>query len=170
MSRTRKEQLSRNHHRAGFDCGVDELNSFLRNTARRQDERHLVRTTVLVDVDQPERILAYYSTAPCEIAPPPGVRAWKNYPHPMPFLRMARLASDLSVQGRSFGELALLAAIEDAATISRRFTAIGGLVVDAKDPRAAAFYEKFGFVRIEQAGLQLFMPIQDCVSLMDEPG
>lgn len=170
MSRTRKEQLSRNHHRAGFDCGVDELNSFLRNTARRQDERHLVRTTVLVDVDQPERILAYYSTAPCEIAPPPGVRAWKNYPHPMPFLRMARLASDLSVQGRGFGELALLAAIEDAATISRRFTAIGGLVVDAKDPRAAAFYEKFGFVRIEQAGLQLFMPIQDCVSLMDEPG
>ena len=170
MSRIRKEQLSRNHHRAGFDCGVDELNSFLRNTARRQDERHLVRTTVLVDVDQPERILAYYSTAPCEIAPPPGIRAWKNYPHPMPFLRMARLASDLSVQGRGFGELALLAAIEDAATISRRFTAIGGLVVDAKDPRAAAFYEKFGFVRIEQAGLQLFMPIQDCVSLMDEPG
>lgn len=159
MPRIRKEQLSRNHHRAGFDCGVEELNSFLRNTARRQDERHLVRTTVLVDVDHPERILAYYSTAPCEIAPP----------HPIPFLRMARLASDLSVRGRGFGELALLAAIEDAATISRRFTAIGGLVVDAKDPHAAAFYGKFGFVRIEKDGLQLFMPIQDCVSLMDEP-
>jgi ribosomal protein S18 acetylase RimI-like enzyme len=81
---------------------------------------------------------------------------------------MARLASDLSVQGRGFGELALLATIADAATISRGFTAIGGLVVDAKDQRAAAFYEKFGFVRIEKDGLQLFMPIQDCVSLMDE--
>jgi len=169
MPRIRKEQLSRNHHRAGFDCGVEELNRFIRNTARRQDERHLVRTTVLVDVDHLERILAYYSTAPCEIAPPPGVRAWKNYPYPIPVLRMARLASDLSVQGRGFGELALLAAIEDAATISRGFTAIGGLVVDAKDQRAAAFYEKFGFVRIEEGGLQLFMPIQDCVSLMDEP-
>jgi GNAT superfamily N-acetyltransferase len=169
VPRIRKEQLSRNHHRAGFDCGVEELNTFLRNTARRQDERHLVRTTVLVDVDHPERILAYYSTAPCEIAPPPGVRAWKNYPHPIPFLRMARLASDLSVRGRGFGELALLAAIEDAATISRRFTAIGGLVVDAKNPHAAAFYERYGFVRIEKDGLQLFMPIQDCVSLIDEP-
>lgn len=31
------------------------------------------------------------------------------------------------------------------------------------------FYERFGFVRIEENGLQLFMPIQDCVSLMDEP-
>jgi len=169
MPRIRKEQLSRKHHRADFDCGVAELNTFIRNTARRQDERHLVRTTVLVDVDQPERILAYYSTAPCEIAAPPGVRAWKNYPHPIPFLRMARLASDLSVRGRGFGELALLAAIEDAATISRGFTAIGGLVVDAKDQRAAAFYEKFAFSRIEAGGLQLFMPIQDCVSLMNEP-
>ena len=169
MPRIRKEQLSRKHHRADFDCGVAELNTFIRSTARRQDERHLVRTTVLVDVDQPERILAYYSTAPCEIAAPHGVRAWKNYPHPIPFLRMARLASDLSVRGRGFGELALLAAIEDAATISRGFTAIGGLVVDAKDQRAAAFYEKFAFSRIEAGGLQLFMPIQDCVSLMDEP-
>ena len=169
MPRIRKEQLSRKHHRADFDCGVAELNTFIRNTARRQDERHLVRTTVLVDVDQPERILAYYSTAPCEIAAPPGVRAWKNYPHPIPFLRMARLASDLSVRGRGFGELALLAAIEDAATISRGFTAIGGLAVDAKDERAAAFYEKFAFSRIEAGGLQLFLPIQDCVSLMNEP-
>ena len=109
------------------------------------------------------------STAPCEIAPPPGVRAWRNYPHPVPFLRMARLASDLSVRGRGFGELALLAGIEDAATISRGFTAIGGLVVDAKDERAAALYERFGLVRIEKCGLHLFMPIQDRLSLMHEP-
>ncbi|WP_290650418.1 GNAT family N-acetyltransferase [Aquisalimonas sp.] len=169
MPRIRKEQLSRNHHRADFDCGVEELTTFIQKTARRQDERHLVRTTVLVDADKPERILAYYSTAPCEITPPPGVRAWKSYPHAIPFLRMARLASDLSVQGQGFGELAMLSAIEDAATISRQFTAIGGLVVDAKNQRGAAFYEKYGFVRIEEAGLQLFLPIQDCVSLMDEP-
>ncbi len=112
MPRIRKEPLSRNHHRPGFDCGVEELNSFLRNTARRQDERHLVRTAVLVEVDDSERILAYYSTAPCEIVPPQGARARKNYPHPIIFLRMARLASDLSVRGRGFGELALPAAIK----------------------------------------------------------
>jgi len=73
MTRIRKQPLSKQHDRAGFDCGVAELNTFIQKTARRQDERHLVRTTVLVDTDQPERILAFYSTAPCEIAPPPGV-------------------------------------------------------------------------------------------------
>jgi len=116
---------------------------------------------VLVAAERPEHILAYYSTAPCEIAPP--------YPHPEPFLRMTRLASQLNVQGQGLGELALLAAIEDAATISREFTAIGGLAVDAKDQRAAGFYEKYGFIRVEEDALQLFLPIQDCVSLMDEP-
>ena len=156
MTRIRKQPLSKRHDRAGFDCGVAELNTFIQKTARRQDERHLVRTTVLVDTDQPERILAFYSTAPCEM----------DYPHPVPFLRMARLATHRSVQGQGFGELALLSAIDDAATISRTFTAIGGLVVDAKDQQAAAFYEKYEFIRIEENGLQLFLPIQDCISLM----
>ena len=114
MTRIRKQPLSKQHDRAGFDCGVAELNTFIQKTARRQDERHLVRTTVLVDIDQPEHILAYYSTAPCET----------DYPHPVPFLRMARLATHRSVQGQGFGELALLSAIDDAATISRTFTAI----------------------------------------------
>ena len=92
MTRIRKRPLSKQHDRAGFDCGVAELNTFIRKTARRQDEQHLVRTTVLVDTDQPEHILAFYSTAPCEIVPPPGV------------------------------------------------TAIGGLVVDAKDQQAVTSY------------------------------
>jgi len=80
---------------------------------------------------------------------------------------MARLATHRSVQGQGFGELALLSAIDDAATISRTFTAIGGLVVDAKDQQAAAFYEKYEFIRIEENGLQLFLPIQDCILLME---
>ena len=157
MTRIRKQPLSKRHDRAGFDCGVAALNTFIQKTARRQDERHLVRTTVLVDTDQPKRILAFCSTAPCET----------DYPHPVPFLKMARLATHRSVQGQGFGELALLSAIDDAATISRTFTAIGGLVVDAKDQQAAAFYEKYEFIRIEENGLQLFLPIQDCISLMD---
>ena len=38
---------------------------------------------------------------------------------------------------------------------------------DAKDQQAAAFYEKYEFIRIEENGLQLFLPIQDCISLME---
>ena len=166
MHRIRKEQLNRTHDRAGFDCGIDVLDVFIQKTARRQDERHLVRTNVLVAAEQPKRILAYYSTSPCEVAPPPGVRAWKNYPHPIPFLRMARLATDRRFQGQGFGELALLSAIADAAHIARSFTALGGLLVDAKDQHAAGFYEKYGFIRFESTGLQLFLPIQDCISVI----
>ena len=41
------------------------------------------------------------------------------------------------------------------------------MVVDAKDQQAAAFCEKYEFLRIEEDGLQLFLPIQDCISLME---
>lgn len=163
MQPIRKEPLNRGHDRAGFDCGDEALNHFIRHTARRQDERNIVRTMVFVNSNDPRRILAYYSTAPCEIHPPQEVRAGKNYPHPVPFLRMARLATDLSVRGQGVGELALLGAIEDAATIAQRLTAIGGLVVDAKDDRASAFYERYGFLPITEGGAQWYLPIQDCV-------
>jgi GNAT superfamily N-acetyltransferase len=119
MPRIRKEQLSRSHDRAAFDCGAEELNTFIRKTARRQDERHLVRTTVLIKADQPERILAYYSTAPCEMAPPPGVKAWKHYPHPVPFLRVARLATDRQVRGQGIGKALLDQVIAWAKTRNR---------------------------------------------------
>ena len=166
MPPIRKEQLSKTHDRADFDCGDKDLNTFIQKTARRQDERHLVRTTVFVDAARPTKILAYYSTAPCEITAPPGVKAWKNYPHPVPFLRMARLAADKRVKGQGVGEMVLISAIEDAATIAQSFTAIGGLVVDARNERAAAFYEKYDFLRIEEGGLQLFLPITDCISIL----
>tara|TARA_B100000614_G_scaffold262645_1_gene297341 strand:+ start:92 stop:229 length:138 start_codon:yes stop_codon:yes gene_type:complete len=41
-------------------------------------------------------------------------------------------------------------------------------VVDAKDQRAAAFYTKYGFIGLEDDGLRLFLPIQDCVALTDD--
>lgn len=168
MSKMIRTQLSRNHDRKSFDCGVEALNEFLQKTARRQDERSLVRTKVFVDADQPTRIQAYYSTAPCEIEPPPGVTGWKNYPHPIPALRLTRLACDRHYQGQGLGELALVSAIRDAVAIEQHYTAIGGLIVDAKDDSAVRFYEKYGFHRIEEDGYQLFLPINECKSIASE--
>lgn len=168
MSRTIRTRLSRNHDRKRFDCGVEALNHFLRNTARRQDERSLVRTRVFVDPDQPSTIQAWYATAPCEIQPPPGVSAWQGYPHPIPALRLTRLACDRRYQGQGFGELALVSAIRDAVAIERSYTAIGGLVVDAKDDSALQFYKRYGFWRIEPDGYQLFLSIRECESIVDE--
>lgn len=161
-----REILQRKHDRAAFDCGVEELNRFLKTIARRQDERQLARTTVLVDPNQPKKILAYYSTAPCECLPPENEAQWKNYPNPVPCLRMARLAVDQRYQGQRLGERALVSAITDAVHIHNTATVIGGLVVDARDENAARFYEQYGFARFEEGSSSLYLPIGTCIALL----
>jgi len=51
------ETLTRNHNRAAFDCGNNELNRYLRNTARQHIEKGISRTFVLVEDSNPTEIL-----------------------------------------------------------------------------------------------------------------
>ena len=44
------------------------------------------------------------------------------------------------------------------------------MVVDAKDERAQAFYERFGFVRLPGAGRRLFLPMSAAARLPTEGG
>ncbi len=63
----RIEPVTRSHNRQGFDCGEQDLNSYLRNTARQHDEKGISRTFVLVDDGNPSEILGFFSLASCEI-------------------------------------------------------------------------------------------------------
>jgi len=61
------------------------------------------------------------------------------------------------VQGRGLGGDLLFAACERAITVAQE---VGGvaLAIDAKDERAAAWYEPFGALRILDAPLKLVLP------------
>lgn len=165
------EAISKNHNRKKFDCGNAALNTFLQNQARQSDSRELVRTKVLVDKATPTEILAFYSTNPCEIPVPQELRAiyGANYPHLVPFLRLSRMATDVNHRGQGHGELCLMSAIADVATIHGA-TAMGGLIVDAKDETAAAFYKNYGFLHVEPDSLSFFLPIQECICLAQAMG
>jgi len=45
------ETLNQNHNRSKFDCGVDELNHYLKNIARQHVNKGMSRTFVLIDID-----------------------------------------------------------------------------------------------------------------------
>lgn len=68
-------------------------------------------------------------------------------PHPLPILRLARLAVQMEARGRGVGEALLFEALRLAAAMK---AAVGcaGVVVDAK-PDAVAFYRQYGFVAFE---------------------
>ena len=71
---------------------------------------------------------------------------------------MGRLAVAASEQGRGHGQLLVGHAVHVALSV-RQAMGVKVLVVDAKDDRAAAFYETFGFRCTKSAALTLYLPI-----------
>lgn len=74
----------------------------------------------------------------------------------MPVARIGRLAVGLAFQGKRLGS----ALLWDAATRALRSEiAVFGLAVDAKDDRASAFYEHFGFTILRDSPRLLILPL-----------
>lgn len=152
--------ISRGHDRSRFDCGVPELNTFLKSTARQHSDKGISRTFVLID-EGSTVIMGFFSLTLCEVIAeklPAGYA--KKYPHHgLPAVRLARLAVSRSHQGRKYGELLLSEAIHRTVLIADQAGGIG-LFVDAKDDSARSFYERYGFVALPHQPLHLFLPIE----------
>lgn len=153
--------LARHHDRTRFDCGVPELNSFLKATARQHGDKGISRTFVLSDQEKPETILGYFTLTLCEVRTEYLPATYeKKYPqHGLPAARLARLAVARKYQRKGYGGLLLAEAIHRTILIAEQAGLIG-LFVDAKDERAHKFYERYGFVSLPGHVLQLFLPLE----------
>jgi ribosomal protein S18 acetylase RimI-like enzyme len=151
--------LERSHDRNGFDCGIPELNKFLKATARQHSQKGVSRTFVLTE-DRTE-ILGYMTLTLCEVSPVslPAAHANRYPSHLLPAVRLARLAVSNKARGRRYGELLLSEALHRTACIADQAGVIG-LFVDAKDESARQFYLRYGFHPLSEAPLQLFLPIE----------
>lgn len=151
--------LDRKHDRAGFDCGVPELNAFLKVTARQHTQKGISRTFVLTD-NGSTAILGFFTLTLCEVQPvglPTTISRY--YPlHQLPAVRLVRLAVSRKEQGKRFGELLLTEALYRTRLIAEQAGLIG-LFVDAKDDSARQFYLRYGFLSLVGQPLQLFLPI-----------
>ena len=102
------------HNRAGFDCGVEPLNRYLRTLAVQHRARGIATTFVLVDSDQPATILGYYSLSAASLVFERLTEAdGKGLPsYPIPAVRIGRLAASAAHHGQRLGELLLANAIK----------------------------------------------------------
>jgi GNAT superfamily N-acetyltransferase len=163
VSRTlewREEALTRHHNRATFDCGVPALNEYLQRYARQNHDSGGAKTFVAVSPAAPTIVLGYYTISPGSIAfakaPAAITRTLGRYE--VPVFRLGRLAVSCGAQGRGLGGDLLLAAGERALAVAQQ---VGGvaLAIDAKDERAAAWYERFGALRLLDDPLKLVLPL-----------
>lgn len=152
------EPLGRHHDRAGFSCGQPDLDDWFRLRVSQDVKRNIAR--VFVAVDSELGIVGFYSlsslsltpeTLPAEIA-----RKLPRY-DAVPAVLIGRLARDERVRGRRLGEILLGDALQRILGAGRSIAAFA-IVVDAKDERAADFYERFGFRVLSGRSNRLFLP------------
>jgi len=159
--------LRTDDNRSAFSCGQPELDRFFQHYAgQNQFKLHLAVTYVAV---LEARILGYatVNVGSLERRTLPSARMRKRLPgHPLPVLRLARLAVDARSQGRGVGR-ALLRHILSLALDLRESLGSVGVVTDAK-PDAVAFYAKYGFAPLESVregalpggATPLFLPLR----------
>lgn len=153
--------LASHHDRSAFDCGQDDLNRYLQQTASQHHKKQVSRTWVAVRPAEPKRIVGFYTTTLAEIsAEYLNPNDLKKLPKTgLPVARLSRLAVEQQYQGQQIGQRLLIDALVRTARLLEDF-AVVGMVVDAKDEGAAHYYRHFGFIPWQDDALKLYMPAQ----------
>lgn len=157
------------HDRAGFDCGVPELNEWLATKASQFEKKDLARIYVLVETGQ-TTVKGYYAlsnhTVAYEVMPPDQAKGLPRID--LPVVLIGKLAVDRSVQGQRLGELLLMDALCRAEYLASKI-GIRAVEVDAMDDSARQFYERYGFLSLADDRSHLFLPLSDIRQLKLPP-
>lgn len=166
-----EEAIEKAHRRHEFDCGDEELNRFLARYARQSHVRGAAKTFCAIDNADAGRILGFYTLTPTsiEFAETPSSLTRGLARHEIGGFRLARLATDLQVAGQGLGGQLLAAA---ALRCLRAARDVGGmlLVIDAKNERAAAWYERFGAQALLDQPLTLVMALDTFAQSFEAKG
>jgi GNAT superfamily N-acetyltransferase len=153
------EKLNRSHVVEPFTCGQPELDRFLGRHALHAQQANSSQTYVAVSGSE---IVGFYTIVAGEVhhADAPE-RVVKGMPrHPIPLLVLARLAVHIKAQGRGIGSGLLLDALGRTLQVAD-VIGVRALAVHAKDDKAVAFYQHFGFTPSPSDPRHLFMIIKD---------
>lgn len=152
-----EEAISKKHDRNTFNCGDAVLNQFLYRHARQNHENGSAKTYLAINTKN-NIIIGYYSLCPAsiEFERTPEVIARGLARHDIPVFRLARLATDLSVQGKGLGGQLLLAAGKRCLAVASELGGVA-LLIDAKNERVANWYISYGAVPLLDSPLSLLI-------------
>ncbi len=151
---------ARLHDRASFHCGVQALDEYLHKYAAQQNAKGLSTVFVVVDDAAPSKILGFYTLSAAQVAAQQLSKTEsKKLPrYPVPCFRMGRLARAKEARGAGLGEILMGCAVERCLR-ARSLVGAYALLVDAKDEKNKAFYERYGFIACIDAPLTLYLPL-----------
>lgn len=151
------------HDRNAFDCGVEELNIFLKRHANQNQTKNISKTyvsVVAVSTDDRKKIFGFYTLSAGHIQCDqlPEIIKAKLPKYPIPVGRIGRLAVDKEYKGQGIGGFLLHDALTNILNIADKI-GVFSVVVDAKNNDAKSFYKKYGFMELQESELTLFLPV-----------
>lgn len=149
------------HHRNAFFCGVEPLDTYLHRYAKQHVKTNISRVFVATNQDAPQEILGFYSLSAAEIErlDLPDDTSRKLPPYPVPVAIIGRLAVDIKWKGQGIGAYLLINAFMRVLRASETL-GVFAVIVDAKDENATKFYQKYGFLPLEnQSNGRLFLEL-----------
>ncbi|MGO8954974.1 MAG: GNAT family N-acetyltransferase [Rhodomicrobium sp.] len=164
MSAFRIEPLG-DEDRAAFSCGMPALDHYLKNVATQDIRRGLAKCFVAID-QTAHAIAGFYtlSATSVEAEDYPEKKNVGRY-NRIPAALLGRLAIHKAYQGTGLGKALLYDAMRK---IINNPIATAMIVVDAKDERAAAFYQRQGFLSFGPGRSKFYLPLKDAARLFSE--
>ena len=147
------------HDRKRFNCGEEEVTTFLREQALQDQEKDLSRTMVLVDeAADPARVIGYHTLLMMQVKQEDIPKDKPKIKRGIPVILLGQLGVDQEFQGQGYGELLLMDAQARVHEISKR-TGVRAMMLDARTERLASWYEAHDFIRFPRQ-LRMFKGIQ----------
>ena len=170
------EELNKKlHDRKAFDCGLADVNEFLKKRASQQAQQSINRTWVALDdeiVDRhPAPIVGYYTLTSCTVA---HTDIQGNYPHyPLPAFKLAWFGVHTAYQGTPMrvGEELLVEALVQTWELFTHTKLGVAVVVDPLTQKSENFFRKYDFVGIGRQfhGQEtLYLPIEKIRRLIEQ--
>ncbi len=146
---------------AAFDCGQTPLNDYIHRYAKQDVRRNVARVFVISPQDSLSHVAGFYtlSAASVQCTEMPAQIAKKLPRYPIPVALVGRLAVSQDYQGQGLGSVLLIDACKKVLQV-REMLAVTGVLVEAKNSKAASFYKHMGFMLLSSQEQRLFLPMQ----------
>jgi GNAT superfamily N-acetyltransferase len=152
------EHLTGEHDLSGFECGVPELDDWLKRRALQNEASRASRTFVVV---ADGRVVGYYALATGAVAHRAATgRVRRNMPEPIPVMVLGRLAVHREYQGSGLGA----GLLRDALLRTLRAADLAGIraiLLHAVNEDAKRFYLHHGFAESPVDPMTMMITLAD---------
>jgi GNAT superfamily N-acetyltransferase len=152
------QHLTSEHDVSEFDCGVPELDLWLKRRALQNESSRASRTFVIAEE---KRVVGYYALATGAVSQAVATgRVRRNMPEPIPVMVLARLAIDRGQQRSGLGS----ALLRDALLRTLAAAEVAGIravLLHAISEEAKRFYLHHGFAESPVEPMTMMVTLAD---------